>query len=144
MDDTLKPMIILLIFLFTVYSAEAMNYTTYNVSTFLSGRILNITWLPRWDVDLGFLKCVFKPFDMPQLSESKYKLECDFNYNITQDQVLVPLPAGLVKEFEKLRGNESELAQTRMWMMFFLLISITVATVLFAYAMYNEWYIYRE
>ena len=142
-----------ILFFIPLSKAYEYNLTAGNVSyvvnttgnfTHISGEVINVTWIPRFDVDLGFLKCIFKPFEQPSLAESRYKMECDFLYNITKEQIYVPIPITLLKEFENIRGNERELAEKSSWLLFFQLYAVAITVIFFAILLYEYWWIYRS
>jgi hypothetical protein len=139
-----KTSIFLLLTLFLLPVALAQNETNITGNyTSIFGEVANITWMPRFDVDLGFLKCHFYPYETQELTTSKYKAECDYLWNITKEQIYVPLPISMLSEIERIQKTERLYEETKAMLTFFELLTIVLAVVLVSYLIYSEWWIYK-
>lgn len=118
--------------------------TTGNYTSII-GEVLNITYIPAFDVDLSpLVKCNFRPFESHTLEGSKYEMLCEFAYNITKEQIYIPIPASLMKEFEKIKSKEFETEQFKLEYWFYRIATYALLPLLVVYFAYNEWWIYRE
>jgi len=120
---------------------------TVNVTgnvTKISGYVVNLTWLPPFDIDLGFLKCMFKPFKYPELAENKYRMECDFFWNISGEQVYVPVPMTRLKDLEEIQRTERRVPELEAWNLFLTLSLVITLVIMISYVVYNEYFVYKE
>jgi len=142
-------------FLFFCSNSFAQNFTlivnntiySFNITgnfTQLQGIVVNITWIPAFDIDFpGLFKCRFIPAEKPTLEESHYQMVCDYDIFIQKEELYVPLPVGMLKEFEMIKARESQCYEIRAWMLFFQLLCVVLVVVLVSYVLYNEYWVYR-
>jgi len=122
-----------------------VNVTNTSKIVRIQGYILNLTFMPPFEVNIpGLLSCKFHPFEAHTLAESKYKLECDFDVNLTTpNQVYVPLPITMLKDLEQIKIDEKSFAETKGMLLFFQLLTVVLVVVLMSYILYSEWWIYK-
>lgn len=112
--------------------------------THIFGEIINVTFMPPFDVDLGVVRCDFHPFTTPNLDTTKYQMICDFSWNITEEQVYVPIPLSMLKTFETMKGADKQLAEAKAQLTIWRAAALIAIVALGGYLLYNEWWVYRD
>ena len=123
---------------------ESVLITYYSGFTCVWGEVINVTFMPPFDVDLGVVRCNVQPFTTPNLETTKYQMVCDFEWNITQEQVYVPIPISMLKTFETMKGADRELASARAQLTVWRAAALIAIMVGGIYILYNEWWVYRD